>query len=107
MGGLFSPNPPTHIYPGMVIPTDVLDAITFLESSFSMASKIPPPDAPWIPLDEDVLSGMLQITTWTRDIKNEGYIKAQDAARSALQDNFEKLYMEALWRKINKKNCSV
>lgn len=101
---------------GFTIPLTTFDAADFIGS---VGMVIPPPDAPWIPLDEGILEGILQVCKWDADsrlyieerVSSGTYFSVHYDQAVAIQrkcaNNLEQLYMEALWRKINKKNSSA
>lgn len=94
------------IYPGAVFDVDdTLGAYTDVSDSFCKTERVLPPG---IPLDDDIFNSILFHLTWWRDINKffssgKGVAKDVDDVQEIVTNKLEIMYMEALWRKINKK----
>ncbi len=82
--------PPLRIYPGALIPVD-LDEIEFVADTIMQPRVLPP----GVPLDDDILEGILQHLYWWEHEKAYAVYQLTESA-------LDKLYMEALWRQIQK-----
>jgi hypothetical protein len=82
------------IYPGAVIPVTDEELLGLLEymKSFDEPRVLPP----GVPLDEDIFDGILRHLWWFQHEKAYAVFQITESA-------IDKLYMEVLWRQIQKK----
>ena len=106
MSGIFNPGPPFRVYPGAMFPV-VPDEIEFLQDVLNHIDE-PTVLPPGIPLDLDILEAILQHWLWLEQFKQQVIDEtAEERVVEQVADNFAQklqlLYMEVLWRQIQKK----
>jgi hypothetical protein len=100
---------PLCVFPGAIFDVDDVVDPTYLSDAYRRTQHVLPPG---IPLDEDLVEALLQHLKWDRDSRfglrwvSEFFLKLKYEEIAALQEvctnAIEQIYMEALWRKIQK-----